>query len=80
MTDDMIESHYVISDASQENAGTYTCRAITLVDEAEKSVSHVKVFQGTVIVSEPRTLEVVEGSKIPLDCSVVVSPHLLPSL
>ena len=30
MTDDMIESHYVISDASQENAGTYT-HLVTMV-------------------------------------------------
>ena len=40
MTDDTIESQLEIANASQADAGTYTCKAITLRDEAEKKVNH----------------------------------------
>ena len=80
ITDDKIESQYLISNASQEDAGSYTCKAITLLDEAEKIVSNVKVFQATRISTEPSMVEVVEGSRLTLDCDLTVSPQLAESL
>ena len=80
ITDDKIMSQYLISNASQEDAGTYSCRAITLLDEAEKIVSTVKVYQATRITTEPSLVEVVEGSKLTLDCDLSVSPLLRGSL
>ena len=80
ITDDKIESQYLISNASQEDSGTYTCKVITLLDEAEKIVSSVKVYQATRISTEPSSLEVVEGSRLTLDCDLTVSSQLAESL
>ena len=80
ISDDKIESQYLISNASQEDAGTYTCRAITLLDEAEKIVSTVKVYQATRITTAPSSVEVVEGAKLTLDCDLTVSSQLEESL
>ena len=80
ITDDKIESQYLISNASQEDAGTYTCKAITLLDEAERIVSTVKVYQATRITTAPSFVEVVEGSRLTLDCDLTVSSELADSL
>ena len=80
ITDDKIESQYLISNASQEDSGTYTCKVITLLDEAEKVVSTVKVYQATRISTEPSSLEGVEGSRLTLDCDLTVSSQLAESL
>ena len=80
ITDDKIESQYLISNASQKDAGTYTCKAITLLDEAEKIVSNVKVFPATRILTEPSMVDVVEGSRFTLDCDLTVSSQLAESL
>ena len=80
ITDDKIESQYLISNASQEDAGTYTCKAITLLDEAERIVSTVKVYPATRIATEPSFVEVVEGSRLTLDCDLSVSSELAESL
>ena len=80
ITDDKIESQYLISNASQEDAGTYTCKAITLLDETERIVSTVKVYPATRIATAPSFVEVVEGSRLTLDCALTVSSELADSL
>lgn len=80
MTDDTIESQLEIANASQADAGTYTCKAITLRDEAEKKVSNVKVYQATLIVTAPSLVEAVQGSKLMLDCDVNVASPLQETL
>ena len=51
-----------------------------MLDEAEKIVSSVKVYQATRISTEPSVVEVVEGSRLTLDCALTVSPELADSL
>ena len=80
ITDDKIESQYLITNASEEDGGSYTCKAITLLDEAEKIVSSVKVYQATRISTAPSQVEVVEGSRLTLGCDLSVSPLLTESL
>ena len=51
-----------------------------MLDEAEKIVSSVKVYQATRISTEPSLLEVIQGSRLTLDCAVTVSSELAESL
>ena len=78
--EESIESEFVVTNASEANAGTYTCKVMTIKDEPEKDVASIMVHEATRILTEASLVEVVSGSRFVLDCHVRVVARLADSL